>query len=87
MSDKNIKDIKFGLAPDKFIERTDDLFIVRLQNEREWYKGRMEAYRKSFFKVCDIVEHSDSPDIIKTLVKEEKDRYWGVMIYLFFLCI
>ena len=75
MSDKNIKDIKFGLDLDKFIERTDDLFIVHLQNEREWYKGRMEAYRKSFFKVCDIVEHSDSSDIIKQLVKEEKDRY------------
>ena len=75
MSDKNIKDIKFGLDRDKSIERTDDLFIGHLQNEIEWYKGRMAAYRKSFFKVCDIVEHSDSPDIIKQLVKEEKDRY------------
>lgn len=75
MSDKNIKDIKFGLDRDKSIERTDDLFIGHLQNEIEWYKGRMAAYRKSFFRVCDIVEHSDSLDIIKKLVKEEKDRY------------
>ncbi|MDY2730761.1 MAG: hypothetical protein SOV49_00455 [Erysipelotrichaceae bacterium] len=75
MSDKNIKDIKFGLDRDKSIERTDDLFIGHLQNEIEWYKGRMAAYRKSFFRVCDIVEHSDSFDIIKKLVKEEKDRY------------
>ena len=75
MSDKNIKDIKFGLDRDKSIERTNDLFIGHLQNEIEWYKGRMAAYRKSFFRVCDIVEHSDSLDIIKKLVKEEKDRY------------
>ena len=77
MSDENIKDIKFGLDLDKFIERTDDLCIGHLQNEIEWFKSRMDAYTKSFFKVCDIVEHSDAPDIIKKLVKEEKDRYWG----------
>ena len=75
MSDKNIKDIKFGLDLDRFIERTDDLFIGHLQNEIEWFKSRMDAYRKSFFRVCDIVEHSDAPDIIKKLVREEKDRY------------
>ena len=49
--------------------------LKHIQNEIEWFKSRMDAYRKSFFKVCDIVEHSDSPDIIKKLVKEEKDRY------------
>lgn len=76
MSDRNIKDIKFGLdRRDEFIGRTDDLFIGHLQNEIEWFKSRMDAYRKSFFRVCDIVEHSDSPDIIKKLVREEKDRY------------
>ena len=69
------KDIKFELDLDKFIERTDDLFIGHLQNEIEWFKSRMDAYRESFFKVCDIIEHSDAPDIIKKLVKEEKDRY------------
>lgn len=69
------KDVKVELDLDKFIERTDDLFIGHLQNEIEWFKSRMDAYRESFFKVCDIVEHSDAPDIIKKLVKEEKDRY------------
>ena len=53
----------------------ETLELKHIQNEISWYKKRMDAYRKSFFKVCDIVEHSDSPDIIKKLVKEEKDRY------------
>lgn len=75
MSDKNIKDIKFGLDLDKFIERTDDLFISHLQNEIEWFKSRMDAYRESFFKVCEIVEHSDYMDFIKKLVREERNRY------------
>ena len=69
------KDIKFGLDRDKFIEQPDDLFISHLQNEIGWFKSRMDEYRKSFFKVCDIVEHSDAPDIIKQLVKEEVSRY------------
>lgn len=49
--------------------------LKHIQNEAGWYKKRMDEYRKSFFRVCDIVEHSDAPDIIKKLVKEEKDRY------------
>lgn len=69
------QDVKFELDLDKFIERTDDLFIGHLQNEIEWFKSRMDAYRESFFKICDIVEHSDCADILKKLVREERNRY------------
>ena len=44
------KDVEFGLDLDKFIERTDDLFIRHLQNEVEWFKSRMDEYRKSFLR-------------------------------------
>lgn len=69
------KDIKFELDLDKFIERTDDLFIGHLQNEIEWYKKRMEEYRKSFWKVCDIVAKSSDLTKIKELTKKELERY------------
>ena len=70
-----MKGVKFELDLDKFIERTDDLFIRHLQNEIEWFKSRMNAYKESFFKVCDLVEHSDYLDFIKKLVREERNRY------------
>ena len=55
--------------------KTTPPYIRHLENDVMWYRKRMKEYRESFFKVCDIVEHSDSPEIIKRLVKEELDRY------------
>lgn len=49
--------------------------IEHTANERDWFEKRMKDYRESFFRVCDIVEHSDCADIIKTLVDEERKRY------------
>lgn len=46
-----------------------------LSKQVDWFKRRMEEYRESFFRVCDIVEHSDCADIIKKLVEEERKRY------------
>lgn len=46
-----------------------------LSKQVDWFKRRMEEYRESFFRVCDIVEHSDCDDIIKKLVEEERKRY------------
>lgn len=46
-----------------------------ISKQVDWFKRRMEEYRESFFKVCDIVEHSDCADIIKKLVEEERKRY------------
>lgn len=47
----------------------------KLQKEVEWYKKRMREYKVSFFRVCNIVEHSDCHDIIKQLIKEERSKY------------
>ena len=46
-----------------------------LSKQVDWFKSRMNEYRESFFRVCDIVEHSDCADIIKKLVEEERKRY------------
>lgn len=47
----------------------------QLQKEVERYKKRMYEYKASFFRVCNIVEHSDCHDIIKQLIKEERNKY------------
>lgn len=49
--------------------------IEHLQHEIEWYKERMNNYKNSFFRVCDIVEHSDCANITKRLVEEERKKY------------
>lgn len=64
-----------SLDLDKLVEETDNSYIKHLENEVEWFKSRMDAYKESFFKVCDIVEHSDCADIIKKLVEEERKKY------------
>ena len=46
-----------------------------LTKEVEWFQKRMKDYKESFFRVCDIVEHSDCADIIKKLIEEERKRY------------
>lgn len=69
------KDIKFELDLDKPIERTDDLFISHLQNEIEWYKRRMNDYKKSFYMICDLIKSSNVPDSIKYFVELEEKRY------------
>ena len=46
-----------------------------LTKEVEWFQKRMKEYKESFFKVCDIVEHSDCADIIKKLINEERRKY------------
>ena len=49
--------------------------IKHFANEKDWFEKKMREYRDSFFRVCDIVEHSDCADIIKKLVEEERKRY------------
>ena len=45
------------------------------ENGVEWYRTRMQTYRDSFFRVCDIVKHSDCADIIKELIENERRKY------------
>ena len=45
------------------------------ENGVEWYRTRMQTYRDSFFRVCDIVKHSDCADIIKELIEDERRKY------------
>lgn len=53
----------------------EDFTFKHISNERDWFKKRMKDYRESFFKICNIVEHSDCADIIKKLVDEERKKY------------
>lgn len=46
-----------------------------LVNEVKWFKKMTEEYRKSFWKVCDIVEKSSDLTKIKELTKKELERY------------
>ena len=57
------------------IETFEDQDLKHLTNQRDWFEKRLKDYRDSFFRVCDIVEHSDCADIIKKLIKEERERY------------
>lgn len=53
----------------------EDFTLKHIQNERDWFHKMMNEYSSSFFKICDIVEHSDCANIIKKLINEEKNRY------------
>ena len=53
----------------------DNIDYNHLVNEVNWYKKRMEEYRKSFWKVCDIVAESSDLTKIKELTKKELERY------------
>ena len=45
------------------------------KKEAEWYKMRMEQYRKSFFMVCNLIDTCGVPESIKYFVKQEELRY------------
>ena len=60
---------------DKKVEEAISEKEKHLQNDINWFKGRMNLYKESFFKVCDIVEHSDCAEIIKKLIEEERKKY------------
>lgn len=45
------------------------------KNQSQWFESRMKDYRKSFWKVCELIEHSDCSQIIKDIVKDELNRY------------
>lgn len=64
-----------SLDLDKLIESTDSSYIKHLENEIEWFKGRMEQYRKSFFMVCNLIDTCGVPESIKYFVKQEELRY------------
>ena len=53
----------------------DNMDYNHLVNDVKWYKKMMEEYRKSFWKVCDIVEKSSDLTKIKELTKKELERY------------
>lgn len=59
----------------KQLEVFEDQDLKHLTNQRDWFQKRMKDYKDSFFRVCDIVEHSDCADIIKKLIEEERKRY------------
>ena len=46
-----------------------------LENDAKWYKQRMDAYKKSFFMVCDLIKSSHIPESIKHFVELEEKRY------------
>ena len=64
-----------SLDLDKLIERTDNSYIKHLENEIEWFKGRMDDYKKSFFMICDLIKSSNVPESIKYFVEREEKRY------------
>ena len=57
------------------LKAQEDFTLKHIQNERNWFEKRMRDYKGSFFKICDIVEHSDCADIIKKLIDEERRKY------------
>ena len=48
---------------------------TRAEHDAEWYKVRMENYRKSFFMLCDLIQSLDIPQGVKYFVKQEEMRY------------
>lgn len=74
---KKCHDVKnySSLDLDKLIESTDNSYIKHLENEIEWFKGRMDDYKKSFFMVCDLIKSSNVPESIKHFVELEEKRY------------
>lgn len=74
---KKCHDVKSysSLDLDKLIEQTDNSYIKHLENEIEWFKGRMDDYKNSFFMVCDLVKNSNVPDSVKYFVEREEKRY------------
>ena len=60
---------------DKLIERTDNSYIKHLEYEIEWFRGRMDDYKNSFFMVCDLVKNSNVPNSVKYFVEREEKRY------------
>lgn len=74
---KKCREIKSysSLDLDKLIESTDSSYIKHLENEVEWFKGRMDDYKKSFFMICDLIKSSNVPESIKYFVEREEKRY------------
>lgn len=55
------------------VDENDEL--NHYKKEVEWYKMRMEQYRKSFFMVCNLIDTCGVPESIKYFVKQEELRY------------
>lgn len=55
------------------VDENDELNYYK--KEAEWYKMRMEKYRKSFFMVCNLIDTCGVPEFIKYFVKQEELRY------------
>lgn len=53
----------------------DNEELNHYKKEAEWYKMRMEQYRKSFFMVCNLIDTCGVPESIKYFVKQEELRY------------
>lgn len=53
----------------------DNEELNNYKKEAEWYKNRMEQYRKSFFMVCNLIDTCGVPESIKYFVKQEELRY------------
>lgn len=55
------------------VDENDEL--NHYKKEVEWYKMRMEQYRKSFFMICNLIDTCGVPESIKYFVKQEELRY------------
>ena len=55
------------------VDENDEL--NHYKKEADWYKHRMEQYRKSFFMVCNLIDVCGVPESIKYFVKQEELRY------------
>ena len=53
----------------------DNEELNNYKKEAEWYKNRMEQYRKSFLMVCNLIDTCGVPESIKYFVKQEELRY------------
>lgn len=63
---------KCNTLKDPVVENSE---LKHIQNEVNWYKKRMEEYRKSFFMVCDLIKSSNVPESVKYFVEQEKLKY------------
>lgn len=53
----------------------DNEELNNYKKEAEWYKNRMEQYRRSFFMVCNLIDTCGVPESIKYFVKQEELKY------------
>lgn len=59
---------------ENYIENAVDK-LNKANSDAAWYHKRMEEYRESFFKVCDLVREASDLEELKKAVEEEHNRW------------